>query len=219
MFRYFVLIFFVLSLAAQVVGQGSYTVIYRHLNNVDSTGRNHGNEIKGALYVMNDTMTVYRLAWSEYTLKKKFDINSGEAHHGTLNNLKRDFHYSIGHNKDSGFLLIEPIDTNKWEILPNDTMTILNKKCIAAKKSDVVAWFTPSIPLKAGPAQYFGLPGLVLAVYLNSYNIAIIAEKIIHSIPEIVVSKPLSIITLDDFKAMQKRNREKDEKRIRWFGL
>ena len=117
------------------------------------------------------------------------------------------------------FLVNEPIDTNKWEILPNDTMTILNKKCIAAKKSGVVAWFTPSIPLKAGPAQYFGLPGLVLAVFVSSYNIAIIADKIIPSIPEIITSKPLSIITLAEFKARQKRVREKDEKRIRWFGL
>jgi GLPGLI family protein len=218
MFRQLVTIFILMILAGQVVAQSNYTVIYHQLNYVDSTGKNYGTEIKGALYVMNDTMTVCRYAWREEELMKKFDINSGVAHHGTLNNLREDFHYSIGHTKDSGFLLMEPIDTNKWEILPNDTMTILNKKCIAAKRSDVVAWFTPSIPLKAGPAQYFGLPGLVLAVFLNSYNITIIAEKIIPSIPEIVTSKPLSVISLADFKAMQKRIREKDEKRIRWFG-
>ena len=219
MLRFFLFLLILMIVYEKAASQSNYTVIYRHLNNIDSTGKNNGKGINGALYVMNDTMTVYRLALSEYAMMKKFDINSCEAHHGNINNLKGDFHYSIGHNKDSGFLLVEPIDTNKWEILPNDTMTILNKKCIAAKKSDVVAWFTPSIPLKAGPAQYFGLPGLVLAVFLYSYNITIIAEKIIPSIPEIVTSKPLSIITLADFKAMQKRIREKDERRIRWFGL
>ena len=29
---------------------------------------------------------------------------------------------------------------------------------------EITAWFTPEIPVPAGPADYYGLPGLVLAV-------------------------------------------------------
>ena len=38
-------------------------------------------------------------------------------------------------------------------------------KATAELEGDVVtAWFTPEIPVPAGPAEYHGLPGLILAV-------------------------------------------------------
>jgi GLPGLI family protein len=43
-------------------------------------------------------------------------------------------------------------------------------------KSQVVVWYTPSIPISAGPEDFAGAPGLILAVEAPAYNF--IAEKI-----------------------------------------
>lgn len=41
------------------------------------------------------------------------------------------------------------------------------KATSTSDSSEVVAWFTPEIPVSAGPGGYFGLPGLVLVVDID----------------------------------------------------
>jgi GLPGLI family protein len=52
--------------------------------------------------------------------------------------------------------------------------------------------------------NYFGLPGLVLAVYNNRFHFVYLAKKIIPQIPEIVTSKQTPVITLEKFQELQK---------------
>ncbi|TNJ43154.1 GLPGLI family protein [Tamlana fucoidanivorans] len=47
----------------------------------------------------------------------------------------------------------------------------------APKKIDVVAWYTPQIPVNQGPDVYWGLPGLILEV--NADRTTILCSKII----------------------------------------
>lgn len=42
---------------------------------------------------------------------------------------------------------------------------------------EVVAWFTPQIPVQHGPAEYAGLPGLILEI--NSGNTTLLCSKIV----------------------------------------
>ena len=53
-------------------------------------------------------------------------------------------------------------------IVSRDTKTILGyeaKKAIGEyKNKKIIAWFTTSIPYKTGPADYWGLPGLILEI-------------------------------------------------------
>ena len=194
-----------LCIAMSGAAQNNYTVLYQHLNYVDSNGKSDRPGLKGALYVMGDTMTIYRLAWKEKELLKKLDLNSRQAHHGIMNRLKDDFFIEIVHDKYGGSFIKSPNDTAKWVMLPNDTILILNKKCVAAIRDYVVIWYAPSIPLKAGPINCFGLPGLVLAVYNSLYNYVYTAYKIIPSVPEIVTTGKLEIITQETFRAQQKK--------------
>ena len=205
MFKLLVLILIVMNLAVQVDGQNSYTVVYRQLNYVDSNGRNPTSELKGALFIMNDSMTVYRLSRKEKELMTKFDLSCSDAHHGTINHLKGGYYYDIVHLKDEDLYIKVPTDTTKWIIDSNNSVTILNIKCFAAKSAEAVVWFAPSMPLKAGPMNYFGLPGLVLAVYNNRFHFVYLAKKILTTIPEIVASKQTSIVTLEQFRELQKK--------------
>ena len=41
----------------------------------------------------------------------------------------------------------------------------------AIKEEQVVAWFTPDIPLQFGPKNYNGLPGLILQIDKEKFSI------------------------------------------------
>ncbi len=58
-------------------------------------------------------------------------------------------------------------------VLTGETKNILGRMCqqatysIAEPPTEVVAWFTPMIPIPVGPEKYRGLPGAVLEVVIN----------------------------------------------------
>ncbi|MFV9551347.1 GLPGLI family protein [Algibacter sp. PT7-4] len=52
-----------------------------------------------------------------------------------------------------------------------------NKEKETQKMIDVVAWYTPQIPVSQGPSDYWGLPGLILEV--SAGNTTILCSKII----------------------------------------
>ena len=184
--------------------QSSYTVLYNQKNYVDEYGRSPAPELKGALYIMSDTMTVYRLAWKEKELMKKADLGSRDLHHSIINPMKDDAYFEIVHLQNEDCYIKCPKDTSKWVIDTAKTIIILDKKCVAATRGDNVVWFASSMPVNAGPGNVFGLPGLVLGVYNIRYSIVYLAYKIIPAVPEIVSKKQPPIISLE---AYRERNR------------
>ncbi len=72
------------------------------------------------------------------------------------------------------FITESDIIQKNWK-LTNEKKKIQNYTCMAAKliseKDTVIAWFTPQIPIAVGPSEYYGLPGLVLAVERNRETI------------------------------------------------
>lgn len=194
-----------LSCSSMVLAaQSSYTVLYNQNNYVDEYGRSPAPELKGALYILSDTMTVYRLAWKEKELMKKVDLVSRDLHHGIIHPMNGDFYFEIVHLQNEDCYIKCPKDTAKWVIDTLKTIIILDKKCVAATLGDNVVWFAPSIPVNAGPGNVFGLPGLVLGVYNIRYSIVYLAYKIIPAVPEIVSKKQPPIISLE---AYRERNR------------
>lgn len=87
----------------------------------------------------------------------------------------------------------------KWN-LTTETKTISGYKCYKATYTyiqkwkgrefpwEVVAWYTPEIPLQYGPIRYSGLPGLILE--LSEDNRGFIADKINFSDTEVKIKKP-----------------------------
>jgi len=53
----------------------------------------------------------------------------------------------------------------------------------------ITAWFTPEIPVSAGPADYEGLPGLILSIEEDGRN-TILATSIDLSEPDTAIKKP-----------------------------
>ena len=77
------------------------------------------------------------------------------------------------------------------------------------RKVEVVAWFTPEIPIATGPSWYGGLPGLILEI--SDDNTSVLCTKIVMNPTEkskIKRPKKGKVIATSDFLVLQ------DEKRI-----
>lgn len=69
-------------------------------------------------------------------------------------------------------------------------------KAEAPKMVDVVAWYTPQIPVSQGPSEYWGLPGLILEV--SAGNTIMLCSKIVinpEEKTEIVAPKKGDVVT------------------------
>jgi len=78
------------------------------------------------------------------------------------------------------FLIENSIDASGWKITGNQKL-ILGYPCQEAVQvkdsTTAIAWFTSSIPVPAGPGNYLGLPGLVLAVDIDNGDRTIMATS------------------------------------------
>ena len=68
---------------------------------------------------------------------------------------------------------LTPSNNEKESDSINDAAT----KQVEIKMTEIVAWYSPQIPLSQGPLEYWGLPGLILEVNLG--NTTILCSKII----------------------------------------
>lgn len=108
------------------------------------------------------------------------------------------------------FSIKDSLPSPKWELL-NETKNIGVYTCFKAqirtkfktqtlteaneietvmKDKIITAWYTPQIPIGNGPAEFFGLPGLILEI--NDGKLTLVCTKI--------VINPEEVITIDEPK-------------------
>lgn len=80
------------------------------------------------------------------------------------------------------FIINRPVSKIKWKITP-EKIKYLDYECIKATMTDeegeeVVAWFAPAIPTKAGPSGYGQLPGAILMLSRGDKDLEIKATKV-----------------------------------------
>ena len=104
------------------------------------------------------------------------------------------------------FLIKGETNTGNWKLTTNQKM-ILDYPCQEAtqitEKDTISAWFTPVIPVSAGPSNYVNLPGLVLEVNINNGQRMIVASKVdLKPIEKGLIKKPKKgkKVTKDQFK-------------------
>lgn len=91
------------------------------------------------------------------------------------------------------FRVQSPLAATAWKLLNETPKMIMGYNCMAAEYQDgenvIKAWFTPQIPVSAGPAEYNGLPGLILAVEKNDYTIYV-ASRFNKELESDVLKRP-----------------------------
>ena len=79
------------------------------------------------------------------------------------------------------FLIDGTLPDQSWKLTGNQKM-ILDYPCqeaiLEGEDGVVRAWFTPVIPVSAGPSVYSGLPGLILEINLKNGDQVILAESV-----------------------------------------
>ena len=126
------------------------------------------------------------------SLKGKFIFKS-DAFYGNSNT-----NTYLKQFKKQGNTYITPINAEyEWEIT-NDQKNILGFNCKKAiieisKKTDVVAWFTPQIPVAFSPVKYYGLPGAILEAKVGFKHIY---AKNIEFKDDVKIKKPTDGIKL-----------------------
>ncbi|MBU2525578.1 MAG: GLPGLI family protein [Bacteroidetes bacterium] len=126
------------------------------------------------------------------------------------------------------FLIKSYIKDIGWE-LSNETKNISGYTCYKAKTVDtivtirglktfeVIAWYAPKLPYSFGPANYTGLPGLILELETNKATFY--ADKILfeqnHEIN--LIKKPLKgkLISKDEYHEFERKGFEKYKQYIK----
>ena len=114
------------------------------------------------------------------------------------------------------FLVQSEIEAVAWK-LGSEKKKILEYTCMGASVTlndqEIVAWFSPEIPVSLGPSIFGGLPGLILAVERNGETAYVATSAKLSPPAEESMVKPNTgtKVTQEEFEAIQEK-KEKERK-------
>ncbi|RLE02194.1 MAG: hypothetical protein DRJ13_05880 [Bacteroidetes bacterium] len=118
-----------------------------------------------------DVSSLEKEATSGLQEKTEFFASYGKPPKPALKSLYIDFQeeskVSLQEFMTREFLVESPLDNKGWKLDPTRKKIgeyVCMKATMNLEGDTVTAWFAPEIPVPAGPAEYYGLPGVVLAV-------------------------------------------------------
>lgn len=136
----------------------------------------------------------------------RFMMGGGNADNKVYLNFKSNLKIEQKEFMTRVFLIKGEPEKGNWKLTSNQKM-ILGFPCQEAtqitEKDTINAWFTPAIPVSAGPSSYVNLPGLVLEVNINNGKRMIVAQNIdFKKIDKKLIAKPKKgkKVTKEEFK-------------------
>ncbi len=118
------------------------------------------------------------------------------------------------------FRILGPIKNSPWK-MTNKRVKVLDYTCMGAEKkkgeNSITVWYTPEIPVSVGPGEFYGLPGLILAVEIDGHY-AFVARSIDLTPPEKgELSEPGKgkKVTQEEFSKIMKDKRKEWEEQVR----
>lgn len=113
---------------------------------------------------------------------------------------------------DKKFLISAPAEAYAWKIT-GESKLILEKQVMQATctidSTEITAWFCPQIPVSSGPAEFGGLPGLILEVSVGE-DLTITAIAISTEAPvaeDLVAPKKGKKVTPEEFEKIAAEKR------------
>jgi len=109
------------------------------------------------------------------------------------------------------FIVEDSIRNINWKLVDGETKTIAGHVCKKATGkspmgSDIIAWYAEDISLSSGPAQFGGLPGLILGMDVNQGEIVYTAITIDKTVAKKDIKAPTKgkKITPEEFAKLRK---------------
>jgi len=207
-----ILVVFIVEISAQDNPGGTITYQYTTKYTFSPTGKPEWDEyaktlpteriFDKVLYFTPDASLFEEIAIEKEELSIKeqkaiYMANYGKAPSPQLKKLYRD----LKKNKKTehlefmarDFLVESDLMQQGWK-MTSEFKKILEYNCMGAEmnigKNRIIAWFTPEIPVSTGPAEYSGLPGIILAVEKNDETIFLATSADLTPPGEAVLVKP-----------------------------
>ncbi len=112
---------------------------------------------------------------------------------------------------ETDYIIEDSIRNIAWKLQDDETKTILGHTCKKAtgktqRGTDVIAWYAEDIDLSSGPADFGGLPGLILGLDINAAEIVMTATEIKKEVKKTEVKAPSKgkKVTRDEYAKIQK---------------
>ena len=138
-------------------------------------------------------------------IKMKFDMPENK----TFTNIAEGTMIEKQNFMGKKFLITGDVEKYKWK-LTGEQETILDYSCQKATYQDstrnLVAWFTPQIPVATGPGSISGLPGMILKMNRNDGEMVVVATSIeLKEIEKKAIKAPKKgkKVTQEEFKKIQ----------------
>lgn len=112
------------------------------------------------------------------------------------------------------FLITGSAEPLAWRLTDerSEFLGYMAQKAVATRDTTTIeAWFTPEIPVPAGPASYGGLPGLILVLTLDNGRVSYVAKEVtLGSVETGVIAPPEKgrRVTRDEFDAIVAEKRK-----------
>lgn len=140
-----------------------------------------GNE---SVYLKGEEENEYGYSWNEEQYVLIRDYNKKES---------QDIIETLGKK-----YVVNDIPEYKWKIL-NEIKEIEGYLCMKAETTDTIknqtiyAWFSDAIPVNGGPEGFYGLPGMILEIDINSGDVLITASEVNITNEEVELPLPKKI--------------------------
>jgi len=136
------------AVQVMAVGSGNSDILYR---NTEENRFVNQNEIFGKQFLIRDT-----IAASNWKLEKETkNIGEYTCFKATYTTTR----------------------TTRGSVATRDNEKVDNKEVVTEEEVVVTAWYTPQIPVPHGPAEYGGLPGLILEI--SDGKLSILCSKVV----------------------------------------
>ncbi len=239
---YLIMLCFPLSMLAQKQGVIIYDVIIKMETNIDLNNIPDAQAIPGLAEMLakmpkSNTQKMELLFSEKETLYKNFSNDSSSNETSISDgdeNVQIKMIMKMPENKlykdlsskqiveqrkmfDKKFLIKYLDDKISWKMTGQQD-SILDYPCYQAEYTKdsikVIAWFTPNIPISAGPSKYGQLPGLILKVDIDNGRTTIIAKRIVSKkLEKGEIEKPSKgkKVSLDEYEKIQKDKQKEME--------
>ncbi len=190
--------------------QQNLTVIYEQDVRTSILQRNITTTIHTSLSFYGDSMSVYRISKTKKDLLTPFDLNNSKIHHSTIHYKNSNINEDVAFLYDSLIFVQHQPDNLHWQIL-SDTKKICGETCNKAISSNrIIAWFSPKLKTFSAPSYYYGLPGIILELKDEKYNLTLKAKFIVYDVEPIIPSKKIiQVVSSESYRSFLQSKKTK----------
>ena len=111
------------------------------------------------------------------------------------------------------FLIKDSIDQSAWKI-SGESKKINGLECMRATmvtdSTEIIAWFTPQIPVSTGPMGFGGLPGLIFYLKIDDFMEVSIKNMVFRDLVKNEIKAPNKgkVVTMDEYDELSAKKME-----------